>query len=827
MLVSVGAEFIESWGAPVPQIGDYTAMHAYRDGAKGKSVFVGSRQSLSCLMSDQWIRVAPGREAAALRVIIEGILESRGNAGASAALAAVPLAAAEEVIGDAAADLRRVGEELAHAGAPLVIATDQGADAETAHALAMLATHLAGGSGKTIVYPSNARTPRGSAIAEVQSQLARSPEVLLVHSANPAFLLPGGADVLDQAGTVVYFGTQHDETAERADLILPLHHSLETWGDHRASAGVLTLQQPTMRPVPNQKGLTDGTGEPLPLWNTRAFADVLLALAQTMGGELAARLAWDDAEAYQVSRMELHHGEFGGGEAFNVFLSNARGKGVLGAPVTSGDVTLSSSARIRAAGDVESTSSGDLLVHLFPHPHLYDGSGADKPLLQETPETTTAVVWGTWAEIHPQTAEEMGLTAADGVTLRRAGKEAIVPAVITPQVMPGVVAIPIGQGHTAMGRTAKGRGVNPLPLVTISNGGNLKLQGHAMACDPAPGEGRDLVRTTMFQDQGTRELARAVPINLVGEEYHSPNTPHFDTDERGRPATLYPEHTYPEHDWWMSIDLDACVGCGACSVACQQENNVPVVGADKVKRGREMSWLHIEKYVDDERPDDARLLVNLCQHCHHAPCEPVCPVHAAYHTTEGTNGQVYNRCVGTRYCSNNCTYKVRRFNWFDYTVPEPMNLAYNPDVTVRERGVMEKCTFCLQRTKEAKLQAKAEDREIADGEIKTACMQTCPAKAINFGDRKNASHSVNEARSDPRQYFLLEELGTRPSVTYLKKVLRGTLAEEVAAEMAPHMGHGGGHTGGHGESSGESGDAPHGAESTEQNIDEGAAAHHG
>jgi molybdopterin-containing oxidoreductase family iron-sulfur binding subunit len=229
--------------------------------------------------------------------------------------------------------------------------------------------------------------------------------------------------------------------------------------------------------------------------------------------------------------------------------------------------------------------------------------------------------------------------------------------------------------------------------------------------------------------------------------------------------------------WGMTVDLDACVGCGACVAACYAENNVPVVGESNVQSGREMSWIRIEKYV--EANHEVRFLPNLCQHCHNAPCEPVCPVHAAYHTYEGLNGQVYNRCVGTRYCSNNCVYKVRRFNWFDYhRVPEPMNLLFNPDVTVRELGVMEKCTMCVQRIRKGREDARRAHPEDPnarpeDGAIVPACAQACPARVFTFGNMADPSHRMNEVRRGPRGYHLLGDLGTRPSVTYLKKVLRG------------------------------------------------------
>ena len=239
--------------------------------------------------------------------------------------------------------------------------------------------------------------------------------------------------------------------------------------------------------------------------------------------------------------------------------------------------------------------------------------------------------------------------------------------------------------------------------------------------------------------------------------------------------SLSPEHSHPEYRWGMAIDLDTCTGCNACVAACYAENNVPVMGADAVRRGRTMSWLRIERFVEPRETEttavDVRFVPMLCQHCDHAPCETVCPVYATYHTDEGLNAQVYNRCVGTRYCSNNCPYKVRRFNWFQAEFPDPLHLQLNPDVTVRSLGVMEKCTFCVQRIQEGKDRAKDEKRPVRDGDVVPACAQTCPGQAIVFGDLNDPGSRVSQLSRDPRGYRIFDGLNTRPAVTYLKKVI--------------------------------------------------------
>ena len=756
LVVSLGADFMEWWGNPVEHIGGFTAMHAFRDGARGRVVYVGPRRSNTAAVCDSWLPLAPGREAAALRVLIEGMLTQTGKtavprapgdadvASVRALVGAIPLAEAEQAVGPAAGALRKLGEDLAAAEAPLAIASGIGPDGELAQGLALLATHLGGGFGRTVAFPAPGRVARGNAVEDIQALFEESAsgavEVLLIQQANPAFVMPSAVPHLEKARFVACFATQLDETASRAHLILPIHHSLESWGDHAAAAGAVGLLQPAMRP----------------LFGTREFADIVLAAAGSLRPHLENPLPWQTAIAYFDARLETYRRGLESRQPLDAFRREALRRGGIWKKTPDASVRLRADAKLPAAAKPET----GLLAHFFPHPYYYDGRGADKPWLQEVPETSTAIVWGSWAEVHPDTARELNIRPNDALSLIRGDKEIAVPAYVTPQVMPGVVAVPIGQGHDRLGRYASGRGANPLRLADVSAArGNLPLAGFALSHRVRSGAGRLVRGTRGSENQEKRNLARAITLADAREGQARP------LDE----PTLYPEYRYPDHQWAMVIDMDACVGCGACVAACYAENNVAVVGAEEVARGRQMSWIRVEKYVEG---DAVRLLLNLCQHCGFAPCEAVCPVHASYHTNEGLNAQVYNRCIGTRYCSNNCVYKVRRFNWFDYRRDPPLHLQYNPNVTVRERGMMEKCSFCIQRIREVRIKALDENRPIRDGEVVPACAQTCPAKAITFGDLKDGASRVTELSRDPRGYLLLGELGTKPSVVYLKKVVR-------------------------------------------------------
>jgi molybdopterin-containing oxidoreductase family iron-sulfur binding subunit len=418
----------------------------------------------------------------------------------------------------------------------------------------------------------------------------------------------------------------------------------------------------------------------------------------------------------------------------------------------------------------EFKGAGDLYLVAYPSYKFYDGRGANKPWLQELPDALTTVVWDSWVEINPETARALGVGEGDFVSVESTVGKVEAQVFVYDGIRRDTVAIAVGQGHTSYGRYAKGAGVNPIELLPASldasSGGFAWLSARVKVT--ATGKRGKLVKTQNTMDQAGRAIAVATTMGSLVAGSHSGEG---EGGHNGH-ADFYPKHTYLQHRWGMTIDLDKCTGCGACVVACYAENNIPVVGKLQVAKRREMSWIRIERYFErDENGNmDVRFIPMTCQHCENAPCEPVCPVYATYTNPEGLNAMVYSRCVGTRYCSNNCTYKVRRFNWFNYQWPEPLNWQLNPDVTVRGVGVMEKCTFCVQRIHAAKEVAKNEGRTLRDGEVKTACQQTCPSQAIVFGDINSQDTEVSKMFADARGYRVLEEINTQPAITYLKKV---------------------------------------------------------
>ena len=390
----------------------------------------------------------------------------------------------------------------------------------------------------------------------------------------------------------------------------------------------------------------------------------------------------------------------------------------------------------------------------------------------------TQITWGGWIEINPETAAKLEIKKDDLITLKSAHGTWQAPAYPYLGIPPDVLAMPLGQGHSAFGQFADSRSDNPAqgisPQIDPSSGGivwatpgvTVQKAGRSLALANTDGSlyqhGRRLAQAVSWQKY-RQSVGQKPPIVLPLPQGFT------------KRDDFYSPHPHSEYRWVMIVDLDRCIGCGACVVACYAENNVAVVGREQVLFGREMSWLHIERYFEEEESQQTksfqvRFLPMICQQCDAAPCESVCPVFAPHHSQDGINNQVYNRCIGTRFCSQNCPYKARRFNWFTWPRAQSLDWQLNPDVTVRHKGVMEKCSFCIQRIVAAKVQARSEGRQVRDGDFTTACAQTCPTEALIFGNLLDPESRVAKLIQDPRAYQVLVQLNTKPAVIYLKKI---------------------------------------------------------
>ncbi len=541
---------------------------------------------------------------------------------------------------------------------------------------------------------------------------------LVVIGANPVYHHGGDfAAAMARVPASFHFGTGFDETAEAALWHGPLHHPLEDWSDLRAVEGTVGTVQPLIAPLHQ----TRSSHEVLDMLARPSPRPALEIVQQTW------REAWGAADFDDRWLRALHDGVIAGTGPEEV-------------------------APRMPARTPERGGEGAFEVARLPSPSVYDGAFAGNAWLQECPQPFSKQVWGNAVLIADADARRLGIETGDMVEL--SGGDAVFgPALVSDLQAEGSVGLHLGYGRPSAGPIGTAVGFRAAGLAARVS---LRRTGAKEA----------LVRTQTHFDMKDRDIIRTVRAR--SEDVAAEGPP---------PPTLYPDYAYPETAWGMVIDTDACIGCNACMIACQAENNVPVVGAAEVAKERNMHWLRVDSY---DLPEGGRAFQPVpCMHCEKAPCEPVCPTAASVHDSEGLNAQVYNRCIGTRFCQANCPYKVRRFNFFDYAGGETvesqghdlLRALRNPDVSVRARGVMEKCTYCVQRISGARRAARKEGRDIADGEVVTACQAACPTEAITFGNLADPGAAVSAARADPRHYALLEHLGTRPRTTYLARVV--------------------------------------------------------
>ena len=774
-VIAFGADFLETWISPVEFTKGFTKHRGFKNGKRGSLYFVGPRLSMTATNADQWFSVNPGTEGIFALGLVKVILDNKAATGLSSAdalrIAAMvspySLGEVEKETGIASETILKTGIAFAKAKSSLAVAggtTIESGDGAAIVAAVNLINYICGNIGKTVTFKDSSisRLSSYQDIAKLVDaiNLEKVP-ALIVADVNPAFSTPQGLE-FNQAMKKVPFSVSISsfmtETSASAHLILPTHTPLESWGDVETEPGVYGLMQPAMQPV----------------FKTKMFGDILLETGKRIGKSQE----FSPASMYDYVRerwraIQKKSGEKSDFENFWIE-SLARGgywespKDKTQTPKLAGSFSETTFSRMKK---VDSEPGKNFALVVYPSLSHYDGRGANRPWLQELPDPMMMNVWDSWIEIHPQDAAAAGISTGDAIQISSPYAQFDLPAQVSTSVKPGVVAIPIGQGHTSYGRYANNIGNNPIDLLDpkpSERTGGLEWAG--MKVELLKKSDRLVLATVSGSDtQHDRGIVQSVPLAVLVETH----TPALEGQHKEEALSMYADHEHPNHRWGMTIDVDKCTGCSACVTACYAENNIPVVGKEEVAVGREMAWIRIERYFDErsETPH-ADFAPMLCQQCDNAPCETVCPVYAAYHTEEGLNGQVYNRCIGTRYCANNCPYKVRRFNWFEAQWVEPLNWQLNPDVTVRTKGVMEKCTFCVQRITDGKNTARNERRPVRDGEIIPACAQTCPAEAIIFGDLNDVNSSVSRliAEEDQRDYKVLEELNTRPAVTYLKAI---------------------------------------------------------
>jgi molybdopterin-containing oxidoreductase family iron-sulfur binding subunit len=799
LVLDFGSEFLETGPSPTEharQLAEARDVEQHPEGG-ARLVSISPRLSMTTSNAEEWLPAKPGSEGilalALARVAIQnGAGGPEHQALLGGLLAPFDTASAAAKAGVPAEAIERLGRALARAkravALPPGVALRSRRAVDTTAAVLLL-DHVLGAVGRDVRVPpapERAQPSYKDTLALIEAMQAGGVSVLLIHDANPLYSLPRSAafeEALAKVELVVSFAPMADETSDRASLILPDHTPLESWGDAEPRPGVRSLLQPTLRP----------------LYDTQALGDTLLAVGRAVGDAAAAALPQGSFRAV----LEAAWADAG----FEASL--ARGGSFAERPPL--DVSLQSGLALEVVAP-KLTGEGSHALVAFPHGFLYDGRGANLPWLQEIPDSVSKIAWSSWVELSPTSARQLGVEDGDGVAIETSAGRIEAQAYVRGGLRDDVVAVPIGQGHRVGqyaslandGRPGEARGANvldALPAGVDEKGGRAWLTEKATLS--RTGATRRLPLLQFSDNKRGRLLGEAVPLASLAEggahdggaEGHGGHESHellvaYDPRKDAADASLY--------RWGLSVDLDRCTGCSACVAACYVENNIPLVGEDEIRRVRPMSWLRIDRFVGDGEAEldagrvqpapsreqlghtDVRHSPMMCQQCGAAPCEPVCPVIATYHNEEGLNGMTYNRCIGTRYCANNCPYKVRRFNYFDNQLtkwPEPMRLGLNPDVTVRGQGVMEKCTFCVQRIAAARQTAKNEGRPIRDGEVTTACQQACPTSAIQFGNLRDPESLVSKKSGAKRGYHALHVLNTRPAVTYLSKVQRGPVEE--------------------------------------------------
>lgn len=769
IIVSFGADFLGTWISPLEFNRQYIkkrSIGSLKTKKMSRHVQFEAGMSLTGMSADVRVALKPSEEGTALLSLYAAL-----GGQASAAKLQDPKAATA---------LTLVAKELINAkGRSLVVSGSNDISIQT---VVNAINSLLGNYGTTIdiANPSFQHQGNDADLAGLVAEMQRGEvDAVFFIDSNPVYssnLSKELTEGLTKVSLKVSFADRADETAALCNVVAPVPHYLEAWGDYNAIAGYYTIVQPTINPVYD----TRQAEQSLLIWSDNPVKSYYQYVKNNWEKNLlpASGLTWKDL---------LQKG------VLNSAAIATSGTAFAGNVSAAAQTITSSAATLAKAGD----NTAQLSV--YESVAIRNGKYANNAWLQEMPDPVSKVTWDNYVALNPKFAEKLGVEEFDILEVSTDKYSVKIPALYQPGQAMGTASIAVGYGRAKVGKVGDKVGQNAYPFMSLANG---SLQTTASVTIKATGEKMELAQTQTHHSYEGRNIVRETSFNkYVNDPYAGTGKFHG----AHKKYDLWPEHKQLGHSWVMAIDLNACTGCGACIVACNVENNIPVVGKDEVRRRREMHWIRIDRYYsvedngksvsDENEINELADLENvtvvnqpmLCQHCDHAPCETVCPVIATMHSSDGLNHMAYNRCIGTRYCANNCPYKVRRFNWFNYwndsRFDNYMNneftqLVLNPDVVTRSRGVMEKCTMCIQRIQGGRLQAKIEKRPLRDLEIQTACQQTCPTNAIIFGDKNDPESLVNKALGNERTYYVLEEINTQPGVGYQTKV-RNTFEVEA------------------------------------------------
>jgi molybdopterin-containing oxidoreductase family iron-sulfur binding subunit len=741
LVVSFAADFLGTWIAPVQFTRAYTKARDLRDEQREmlRHVQFESRMSLTGSNADTRIKVSPAEQKQALLYLAKLIAASGGDLSAPINYQLSSFEPEQlnqktrETIEHLAKDLMKVQ------GNALVVSGSSDPDVQS---IVNFINYAVGSYGNTVGLASSYSTNESSdaEMAELVRQMnAGEIAALLISGVNPAydyFDNQSFTNGLKKVSLKVSLNSSFDETSSLTDYVCPQSHFLESWDDTEPVRDTFSINQPTIAP----------------LFQTRAYQETLM------------RWSGETGSFYDMLRQSWREKLFPQQKAyptFDEFWDQTLQKGFVALPaaVTPAPI-FKSDGFTEVVARLKSTKATTPMLVLYQNNSIHDGRFANNPWLQELPDPITKITWDNYACVSPAFAQKNGIDEGRVVRVSYGAKTIEVPAHIQPGQHDEVIAVAFGYGRSRAGKAGSDVGVNVFPFVSFDT---TFRYSQANVTVEKTTQRITFAQTQIKDAQEDRHLVRELTLAEFVKGQEKEHEEHF---------SLWSPHDYPEHKWGIAVDLNACTGCNACVISCQGENNIPVVGKDEVRNRREMHWIRIDRYFGGDR-DEPKVNYQpvMCSQCDNASCESVCPVLATVHSSEGLNMQVYNRCVGTRYCANNCPTKVRRFNWFEYPHGDAIaNLALNPDVTVRSRGVMEKCTFCVQRIEEVKIKARNEGRAIADGEIQPACAQSCPANAIIFGDLTDVKSRVAQMKNSGRNYTLLDELNLRPALSYLAKV---------------------------------------------------------